>query len=196
MSVFSPEGPSTCILWVTRCHIFSPSSAFGRNAGTQLLLLGGQAPEIWDAGAHPRKDRRETGPLVCRGLSYPTAEMGLSHFWFWDQESLQLLRGCILVFSLAGQRKGLLSSHTTHPPVVYFSLLLLVQNLFLSWVFGLNQVAAQAAFRPKTFTAGSYKGHWGVYGCQASLPTECTGLAANQNESSDFAGGWKKDMSH
>lgn len=41
---------------------FSPSSVFGRNAGTQLLLLGGKLPKMWDARTHLMKARREMGP--------------------------------------------------------------------------------------------------------------------------------------
>lgn len=48
---------------------------------------------------------------------------------------------------------------------------------------------AQVAFHPETFTVASCEWHQGVYGCRAYLPAESTGLARNQNESSDFAEG-------
>lgn len=97
------------------------------------------------------------GCQVCWGLSHTTVEMGLSHLWFWDQESPTWPCPCLLTSKARGR-----GSCSDHLPVVYFSLLLLVQKLFLSWVFGLNQVPAWVLFCPKTFIDALCEGYWGV----------------------------------
>lgn len=162
--VFFPRGTLHSYPQGTCCHFFPPSFVFGQKAGTQLLLLGGQLPEIWAAGAHPRKSRREMGPQVRWTLFYPTAEMGLSHSWFGDQESPMWPNLCLLTSRARGRVSCLIPPPpaSPRPQTVYFNLLLLVQKLFLSWAFALNQVAAQVAFCPKTFTAASCEWHQGV----------------------------------
>lgn len=69
---------------------------------------------------------------------------------------------CLLTSRARGRGSCLIPPASPTALKLYFSLLLLVQKLFLSWAFALNQVAAQVAFCPKTFTAASCEWHQGV----------------------------------
>lgn len=90
-------------LGVTCCHIFRLALCLGEMLAPRCYYWEENYPKCGMPEHISWRPGGKWDHLVHCSLSYPTAEMGPSHFWFWDQESPTWRYPCLLTNRAAGR---------------------------------------------------------------------------------------------